>query len=103
MTAREKHCPSCICGKRASVQGSGDLGTCRAGTLMKGARGYGPGTIDWAEHELAWSSYAKQYGRDQSAERIHERAGFSYSELTTYLGHEPTTWVPAGTVAGRER
>ena len=52
---------------------------------------------------MAWSAYAAQFGRNQSAERIHERGGFSYLELTEFLGHAPETWVPAGTVAERER
>ena len=76
----EKHCPTCICGRRAPVQG--DRG------------GRGPGTIAWSEHLLAWSAYAGKYGRGQSAERMAERAGFSYLELVDFLGHEPTTWEP---------
>ena len=90
-----ENCPSCICGKRAAVQGEGKT--------RKGQRGEGPGTIAWSEHELAWSAYAQRYGRDQSAERIHERGGFGYWELTQFLGREPETWVPAGAVAERER
>lgn len=86
----EKHCPSCICGKRASVQ---------ANKQHK----KGPGTIAWAEHEEAWATYAAKYGRQQSAQRIHERGGFCFGEVTDLLGHEPTTWVPSGAVAERER
>jgi hypothetical protein len=52
------------------------------------------GTIAWAEHLLAWSGYAREYGRSQTAERMAERGGFSYYELTLYLGREPTTWAP---------
>jgi len=48
--------------------------------------------VEWAEHVEAWEAYAKRYGRDQSAERIAERTGFGYRELTTFLGHEPRTW-----------
>lgn len=89
MTSREhENCPSCICGKRAPVQAS----------KMRG-----PGTISWAEHELAWSDYAKRYGREQSATRIAERGGFGYDELVMLLGHPPDTWAPAGSVAERER
>jgi len=29
-----------------------------------------------------------------SAERIAERHGFDYNELTMFLGHEPQTWRP---------
>lgn len=51
------------------------------------------GTIEWWEHLEAYEDYAKRYGRSQSAERLAERMGFSYSELVDHLGHEPTTWV----------
>ncbi len=50
------------------------------------------GVVAWWEHAEAWEDYAKRYGRDQSAERLAERAGFSYAELTDHLKHEPTTW-----------
>ena len=88
-------CATCICGRRAAVQGNS--------RIPKGQPGHGPGTIAWAEHELAWSTYAARYGRTQSAQRIHERAGFCYLELTDFLGRAPETWVPAGTIAERER
>lgn len=53
------------------------------------------GTIAWWEHEAAWVGYHKRYpGIDQDAERIAERGGFGWGELTTYLGHEPTTHQP---------
>lgn len=52
------------------------------------------GSVTWAEHVAAWEEYAKRYGRSQSAERLAERAGFCYGELTEFLGHEPTTWEP---------
>ena len=44
--------------------------------------------------EQAWRDYAQRYGNDQSAERIAERGGFCYLELTDHLGHAPTTWEP---------
>jgi len=50
------------------------------------------GTIAWEEHVEAWNDYAKRYGRDQSAERLAQRGGFSYSELVDHLGHAPVTW-----------
>jgi hypothetical protein len=53
-----------------------------------------PGTISWGEHEVAWRAYAERHGRDQSAERMAERGGFSYGELIMFLGHEPATWQP---------
>lgn len=51
-----------------------------------------PGTVAWEEHIAAWEIYAQRYGRDQSAERIAERCGFGYWEITELLGHEPKTW-----------
>ena len=90
----EKHCPSCICGRRAPVQGD----TPR----IRDDRPRGPGTIAWSEHEQAWAVYAGRYGRDQSAQRIADRGGFGWSEMVELLGHEPATWAPAGAVAERE-
>jgi hypothetical protein len=55
------------------------------------------GTIAWAEHVEAWDDYAKRYGKDQTAERLAERGGFSYSELVDHLGRPPTTWMPVAT------
>jgi len=52
------------------------------------------GTIEWWEHELAWEAYVKKWGNYQSAERIAERHGFGYNEISELLGHEPTTWEP---------
>lgn len=52
------------------------------------------GTIAWHEHEEAWNEYRSRFRSDQSALTIHERGGFGYYELTTLLGHEPTTWRP---------
>jgi hypothetical protein len=91
--ASEPHCPTCICGKRAPVQG--DYGSGRA-TARRG-----PGSITWAEHLDAWSGYAAKYGHGQSAERLAERGGFSYGELIIFLGHEPKTWEPRRNDAGK--
>ena len=52
-----------------------------------------PGTIEWAEHVVAWKVYAKRF-RGQSAEGIARRGGFSYLELERFLGHPPETWKP---------
>lgn len=52
-----------------------------------------PGTITWDEHVKAWEKYAEIYGKDQSAEQMVERGGFGYHELTSFLGHEPKTWI----------
>lgn len=85
----ERHCPTCVCGRRAPVQGSRDGGE------KQGVK-YGPhgaGAISWAEHEEAWAVYGARYS-GQDAERIAERGGFSYGELVEFLGREPTTWAP---------
>jgi len=52
------------------------------------------GTVAWYEHETAWIAYNKKYRGNQSAERIAERGGFGYIELTDFLGYEPKTWLP---------
>lgn len=70
--------------ERAPVQGND--------RIPRGAPGREPGTVEWAEHVEAWEDYARRYGLSQSAERIAERQGFCYRELTTFLGHEPRTW-----------
>jgi hypothetical protein len=80
MASDEPHCATCICGRRAPVQASHGV--------------KGPGTVAWHEHLEAWSVYAARYGTRQSAERIAERAGFSWGELVEFLGREPTTWEP---------
>jgi len=83
-----KHCETCICGKRAPVQGT----SCY---LERGdPKERGPGTITWAEHLLAYATYANRYGTGQSAERLAERGGFGFWELADLLGREPTTWEP---------
>lgn len=71
--------------RRARVQGNYHL--------PLGAIGRECGTVLWAEHEEAWTQYAKRYGKDQSAERINDRWGFGYSEITSLLGHAPTTFT----------
>lgn len=93
----EKHCPTCICGRRAPVQGDERerRNPSRAFPGRVGVLGRGPGTISWEEHLLAWSGYAARYGADQSAERLAERGGFGYGELIQFLGCEPTTWRPS--------
>lgn len=82
MTAAN-HCPTCICGRRAPVQGEHDT---RRGPAKPS------GTIAWEEHLAAYEGYAARYGRSQSAERLAARGGFGWWELVDFLGHEPTTW-----------
>lgn len=77
----ESHCLTCICGRRAPVQGDWyKLG------------GKPNGTISWEEYLKAYEVYAHKYGRGQTAERLVERGGFGYDEITQLLGHEPKTW-----------
>jgi hypothetical protein len=73
-----KHCKTCVCDKRAPVQGS---------------IGKPSGTIEWSEHLKAYGFYTSLYGTSQSAERIAERGGFSYKELVQLLGREPKTFI----------
>lgn len=80
----DPHCATCICGKRAPVQGDGHG---RRATR-------GPGTIAWAEHMEAWSVYSQRGHGGQSAENIAGRGGFGFDELAMLLGHAPRTWVP---------
>jgi len=77
---------------RALVQGEGPW--YRANALQAGETCKAPGTVSWAEHVAAWTAYAKRYGNGQSAQRIHDRGGFSFSEIAELLGHEPETWEP---------
>lgn len=77
----EKHCDTCICGRRAPVQ-----------ACDKAKKGYG--TISWSEHLEAYSSYSARYGTGQTAERLAERGGFGYIELVDFLGYYPKTWEP---------
>lgn len=84
MTAAN-HCPTCICGRRAPVQG--EYASTRRGPAIP------PGTVSWEEHLAAYAVYAGRYGRSQSAEHLAARGGFGYNELTKFLGHEPKTWT----------
>lgn len=81
---KETHCPTCICGRRAPVQGESR------------PHERAPGTVTWAEHEQAYTAYAARYGTSQTAERLAQRGGFGYREMTEFLGHEPTTWIARG-------
>jgi len=82
----EKHCETCICGKRAPVQGTGMY------LRLTDPKARGAGTVTWAEHLEAHGKYAILHR--QGAERIAERGGFEYWEITELLGYEPKTWEP---------
>jgi len=47
-------------------------------------QGHSPG-IPWSLHVRAWNAYSAKYGKQQSAERIAERGGFSASELDIFV------------------
>jgi hypothetical protein len=80
-TVPERHCPTCICGRRAPVQATHEMDK-------------GPGTIAWQEHVVACAAYERRSGTAQSPDRVAKRGGFSYSELVHFLGRIPTTWSP---------
>jgi hypothetical protein len=77
----DRHCETCICGRRAPVQASRESGR-------------SSGTITWAEHLSVWTAYAAKYDERQSAERIAERGGFGYDEIIYLTGKPPTSWEP---------
>lgn len=82
----EEHCETCICGRRAPVQGTKK-------TKVDG-KPRGPGTVAWSEFLLAMSDYAQKYGTQQGPERMAERGGLCYAELEDHLGYAPKTWEP---------
>lgn len=53
-----------------------------------------PGTMSWEEHLEVYEVYAARFGRDQSAERIAERHGFSKDEAEMLIGRPLRTWEP---------
>lgn len=82
--ARDAGCTLIPDGRLAHVQGDH--------RIPRGQPGNASGLIAWWEHESAWTAYSMRDGKTQSAERIHDRAGFGYRELAELLGHEPLTW-----------
>lgn len=78
--------------RRVPVQGDGPHHLHADHPARRWRETHPPGTIAWPEHVEAWEAYAKRYGRDQSAERMAERGGFSFLELRTFLGRDPQTW-----------
>ncbi len=89
--------------RRAPVQGSGPYQLPPLHPARRAFESGGlivcrePGTISWAEHELAWEGYRRKFPSSasaQDAERIAQRNGFSFNELIMFLGKEPNTWTP---------
>lgn len=94
MSAREHDCPTCICGRRAPVQGE-HYAIQRDDPRHKMIARRGPGTIAWQEHLLAWSGYAARYGTSQSAEEIAGRRPVAYGRILSPGRHEqpvPSPW-----------
>lgn len=82
--------------RRVVVQGDGPywIGDSHPGKVGS----HVPGTVERWEHIEAWEGYRRTFPRSaaqQDADRIEERGGFGFVEMTKYLGHEPTTWQPA--------
>ena len=84
------HCTTCICGRRAPVQGAS------RGPSWLERCAIPAGTVAWEEHLEAWAHYAALGHGDQSAERMAERGGFGIEELCFLLGRPPLTWRPRG-------
>ena len=50
------------------------------------------GSVTWQEHVEAWRAYNREHSGNPTPQRMAARWGFSYAELTHWLGREPTTW-----------
>lgn len=52
------------------------------------------GTVPWEEAEVAYNTYTRLFGNQQSLERLAERAGFGILEFCAlYLGYDPLSIV----------
>lgn len=58
---------------------------------VQGEDGIPGGTIPWAVHELVWKEYNRVHPNLQSASRIAERSGFSWSEVIAGLRGDMST------------
>ena len=54
----------------------------------RGATRDAPSTVPWWLAQIAYDAYAKQYGTQQSLERLAERGGFGRAELLSLLRGE---------------
>lgn len=43
------------------------------------------GSVPWSVAEVAYQTYSKLYGSNQSLERLAERGGFGWSELVNLI------------------
>lgn len=55
------------------------------GSVSRPVKRYGRCTIPWWLAEEAYDWYAKQFGSDQTLERLAERGGFGREELLSLL------------------
>ena len=78
---------------RVPVQGAGMYWLSESDLRKRGLRAHEPGSVSRSEFTLAHLMYMIG-GGTQSANRILERGGFSFFELTNLLGHEPETFRP---------
>lgn len=78
---------------RVPVQGEGMFWLSESDLRQRGLRAHEPGSVSRSEFTLAHLMYMIG-GGTQSANRILERGGFSFFELTNLLGHEPETFEP---------
>ena len=78
---------------RVPVQGDGMYWLSESDLRKRGLRAHEPGSVARSEFTLAHLMYMIG-GGTQSANRILERGGFSFFELTNLLGHEPETFEP---------
>lgn len=52
------------------------------------------GLITWEEHWEAWFAYHEAYPRGATAEETANSGGFTFNELSQWLGHAPKSWIP---------
>mgnify|MGYP000901226671 FL=1 len=79
---------------RVPVQGEGLYWLSDSDLKQRGLRAHKPGSVSRQEFIAAYDAYVVKYGRNQSADRLIERGGFSFFELIALLGHEPETFEP---------
>ena len=80
----------------------GDLGNARRAE-RDGREFRSKGYVTWEEAEEAYAEYARIYpgsARQQSLERLAERAGFGWSEIESLLGHPATREQPYSGIQG---
>jgi hypothetical protein len=66
------------------------------GNYVHGSAAHRPaGRVPWSIAELAYQTYSKWYGKDQSLERLAARGGFGWYELAVLLtGRQDIPEIP---------